>query len=88
MTIQQFITNVNNAIINPLIILLFAVALIYFLYGVLVYIGNADNEEERRKGARHILWSIVGFFVMLGVYGIILLIINTFGLTSSRPLFP
>ena len=45
--IDSFIANVGERIINPLIILLFSLALVFFLYGVFQYIMNGENEEER-----------------------------------------
>ena len=69
--LDQFITNLATVILNPLIRLMFAVAIIYFLWGVFVFIKNADSETERTKGAQHILWSIVGLSIMIGVYTIL-----------------
>ena len=42
-----FIANVDNKIINPLIGLLFALAIVYFLYGVFEFLSNQENEEKK-----------------------------------------
>ena len=70
-----FISN----IVNPIIYFLFAVALLYFLYGVLLFIIHADDETERATGKRHMFWGIVGLFIMVSVYGILGLILGTVG---------
>ena len=62
---------VNDAILNPLIILLFAVAVLYFLYGVMVFVQNQDNDKMMGDGKRHMFWGIVGIFLMLAVGGIL-----------------
>lgn len=54
-------------------------ALVYFIIGVITFIANADNEEDRNKGKRHITYSIIGLVVMVGVWGIIQLIANSIG---------
>ena len=42
-----------------------------FIYGIVEYIWSADNEEKVEVGKKHMIWGIVGIFVMLGVYGIL-----------------
>jgi len=71
---------IMSNIIEPCLIFLFGAAFIYFLWGIFKLIRNADSEEERKTGANHILYSVIGMFVMLGAYGIIRLIANTFNL--------
>ncbi len=46
-TLNGFITNVDNVIINPLIALLFALAVVYFLYGMLEFLMNQANDEKK-----------------------------------------
>ena len=75
--INKFIT----AIVNPLIILMFALALVYFLYGVFLFVKNADAEGDRETGKTHILWGLVGLFVMVSVYGILKIVVGTVGAT-------
>ena len=76
---DAFINNVITLIINPLIGLLFAVGIAYFVWGAALFILNADNEEARKKGKQHLLWSIIGLFVMVAVIGILRIVTNTFG---------
>lgn len=73
--LNRFVDN----IVNPVIYFLFAIALLYFLYGVLVFIINADDETARDTGKKHMLWGIIGLFIMVSVYGILGLIIGTIG---------
>lgn len=77
-TIDTFIGCLAGTIVNPLIQLLFAAALVMFLWGVFGYIRNADNPEGRQTGGRHILWGLIGMAIMVGVYGIIRILIKTF----------
>ena len=73
--LNRFVDN----IVNPVIYFLFAIALLDFLYGVLVFIINADDETARDTGKKHMLWGIIGLFIMVSVYGILGLIIGTIG---------
>ena len=70
----KLINNIKTFIINPIIGFMFAVAVAMFLYGIVEYIYGADNEEKREVGKRHIIYGIIGIFVMVGVFGIMNLI--------------
>ncbi len=82
-SLDKFIQNVNKLIINPLIMLLFALALVYFVYGLVQFIANAENEEERSTGKKHMIWGVIGLTIMLGVWTLIAIITNTLGISSS-----
>jgi hypothetical protein len=77
MTLDKFLANLAVVILNPLIKLMLALAVIYFLWGVFLYVKGADNETARKNGTSHIVWGLVGFFIMLGVYGILDLVTST-----------
>ncbi len=80
MKLDAFIAKVNSEIINPLIGFLFALAVVYFLYGVLQFILNQDNEEAKSTGRQHMIWGVIGITIMLGVIGILNIILSTFSL--------
>jgi succinate dehydrogenase/fumarate reductase cytochrome b subunit len=77
--IRQFVGKVNTLIVNPLIVLMFAAALMYFLYGVFQFIVNADQSEDRETGKQHMLWGIIGMFLMFAVFALLRIIQNTVG---------
>src|SRR3990167_5151551 len=84
-SVDSFMISVNTLIINPLIILLFALALAYFLYGVFEFIVNQQNEEKKTSGKSHMLWGVVGITIMMGVWAILGVILNTFNITDINP---
>jgi len=77
--VEQLVYKINRVILNPLIILMFAVALVSFLFGVAEFIGNAGSEEKRTKGKQHMIWGVIGMFIMVGVFAIMQIIVNTIG---------
>ena len=78
-TISTLMNSINKVIINPLIILLFALAIVYFMYGVAKYLLSPDNEEIRKTSKQQMLWGVFGMFIMLAVFGIMNIIISTTG---------
>jgi len=80
---DAFIGKVDTMIINPLILFLFALAVVYFLYGVLEFLLNQTNEEKKTSGKSHMIWGIVGLTIMVGVWAILGIILNTLGLSGQ-----
>jgi succinate dehydrogenase/fumarate reductase cytochrome b subunit len=78
--VDEFIQKLNEHILNPLISLLFVCAFVVFLYGVVEFIWNANNEQERSRGAQHILWGVIGMVVMISAWGILAIVRGTFGI--------
>lgn len=79
---QDLIQSLNDNIVNPFIILLIAFAILYFLWGVAQFVIYSDSEEERSKGKRHMIWGIMGIVIMVSVFGILSLVLNSFGVDS------
>ena len=73
----EVIGRINSVIINPIIVFLFAAALLIFLWGIVEFIGGIESEEKRSTGKRHIFWGIIGMFIMFAVWAIIRIISGT-----------
>lgn len=54
---------------------LYAIAFIFFLWGVYSYFFN-DNEEKRKEGRQFALWGIIGFAVLFSVWGLVRLLMS------------
>lgn len=78
-SIETLMKSINKVVINPIIFFIFALAMVYFLYGVAQYLLNPDNEEVRKTSKSHMMYGIFGLFIMVAVFGIMNLILNTLG---------
>ena len=84
--VGSFIIDTINNLIVPV---LFAVAFIVFLWGAFTtFILGAGSEDAKDKGKGLMLYSLIGFFVMVSIWGIIRLLQNTFSVTSTTPVIP
>ena len=83
MPINTFLNKVNEFILNPLIMLAFAVALLIFFFGIFQFIKSETADTQREDGKKKILYGIFGMFIMISAYGLIRLVLNTFGITTS-----
>ncbi len=84
-SVDSFIMNVNKLIINPIIVLLFVLALAYFLWGVFQFIANGENEEKKTTGKMHMLWGIIGLTIMMGVFAFMNIILSTLNVNGINP---
>ena|SRR3989338_7866116 len=84
-SVDSFVHNLNTLIINPLIVLLFALAVAFFLYGVFEFISNQESDEARAKGKSHMIWGIVGIVIMMGVFTILTMVLRTFNIQGIDP---
>ena len=82
---SQFLTKIDNQIINPLILLLFALAMVLFIYGIFDFVSNPENEDKRTKGKQNMIWGIVGLTIMMGVFMIMNLLVNTLNIKGINP---
>ncbi len=58
-------------LINQLIPLLIAVALLLFIWGMITFILAAGDEDARRTGRHKMVWSIIALFVIVSVWGLV-----------------
>jgi hypothetical protein len=81
--VGAFIINVINNILVPVI---FAIAFIVFVWGAFdTFILGANSEEVKEKGKNLMLWGLIGFFVMVSVWGLVNILTGTvsFGNNSN-----
>ncbi len=79
---EKLIHNIDKYIVNPVIGLLFGVALIIFVWGVFQYFLSSESEDGRKTGSQHILWGIVGMTIMVSAFGILNVVLGTFGISN------
>lgn len=77
---DQVLNRLIEQIVQPVVNLLFVVALLVFFWGIFQMIKGADNEDARADGKRVMLWGTIGLIIMFGAYGIIAVIKGTFGI--------
>lgn len=79
----NFVDTFNSVILFPIIALLSAVAFFLFCWGAVQYFVNADNDQGRSQGVKHMTWGIIGLVVMLSAWTILSIVASTFGLSDE-----
>ena len=90
--VSSFLNNFIDFINGTLVPFIFALAFLVFIWGVAQYfIFSHGSEEGQEKGKNLMLWGLIGFFVMVSVWGIVNLLVGAAGLggqTIDTNLFP
>lgn len=84
--------NVNNIgdiickfgeILNTIIPILLVLGVVYFVWGVVTYVIKSD-EEAKKRGKDRIIYGILGFVIIVSLWGIVSLIVSGFGLDQQE----
>ncbi len=80
-TLFQYITCSIGAVVIPLI---FGLAIVVFLYGMVQFvILGAGEEQKREQGRQHMIWGIIALTVMIGIWGLVQIVGDTFSLETG-----
>ncbi|HEU0081212.1 MAG TPA: pilin [Candidatus Paceibacterota bacterium] len=77
-SIFLFIKNILNTVL-PLII---AAAVVYFVWGMF-QLFLAGDEEKHEKAKTTVIYGVIAIFVMVSVWGLVNILANTFNLNNS-----
>lgn len=73
--VGSFVINTINNVIVPV---LFAIAFIVFLWGAFsTFILGANSGEAKENGKNLMLWGLIGFFVMVSIWGLVNILTGT-----------
>ena len=75
-----YITRIINDSVIPLI---FALATVMFVWGVVQFVINSDEEAKKEKGKQFMLWGIIALAVMVSVWGLVAILGKTFSIDTS-----
>jgi len=71
---------INNSVIP----LLFALAVVYFIWGVVQFVILGSGEEAKRtQGRQHMIWGVIALAVMIGIWGLVAILGGSFGIDTS-----
>ncbi len=85
--IDDFLGDVSAFINSTLIPLVFALALLMFIWGMFKFLILGGSEEESRKEGKNLmLWSVIGFVVMVSIFGIVNLLAGGLGFADDQTL--
>ena len=83
---------VTQLILRRVVVLLVSFAVIFFIYVITKYITAGEDEDKRNKMKNLMVYGIIGLFVIVSMWGIVYLLVNSFNLDLGKkvevPYFP
>ncbi len=85
-TLLQLYFNLNKYILNPLIGLAVAVAVIWILWGGIMLIIASQNGDSsgKERYKKHMIFGVIGLFIMVSVFGILEIVMNALRFIAQK----
>jgi hypothetical protein len=82
MGVEEFAAKLSEVIINPILALIFAAGFLVFVWGVVEFLAGMNGiGEGAQNGKRHMIWGLIGMFIMVAAYAILKIIANSLHVT-------
>jgi len=79
---HDLIIEIKN-VVDLLIPLAITCALLFFIWGLAVFILHAADEGKREEGRKRMMWGIVALFVIVSIWGIVSWIRSDLGIEDT-----
>jgi len=71
--------------LNNALELLMGFAVVMFVWYVIKYFIIQGDDINRAAAAQYVMWSLIGFFIILSLWGLVNILISTFNLGGNSP---
>lgn len=65
------------SLLNPVAVILIGLALMFVVWGLAISVLKSGNEEAVQKGRQLAIWGSIGLFVIVAVWGLVYLVVNS-----------
>ena len=82
-TLKTLIGTISGYL-NDILALLMGFAVVVFVYYIIKYFIQ-PSDTKRTEAAQYLMWSLIGFFIILSLWGMVNILISTFDLGTPNP---
>ena len=75
--------NLFASLLNLVTKIVFALAFLYFFWGMGQFILHSDDKTAREEGKKRMMWGVTALFVMFSIYGILYLLQDVIGFNAG-----
>jgi len=81
--LDNFLGKLTNWL-GLLLPILVGVAVIVFIWGLIIFIYKSNDETGRAEGKQRMIWGIIALFVMVSIWGIVGYIRDTLNINQEN----
>lgn len=78
--LMNYITCLISGSVIPLI---FSLAVVLFVYGVVQYVINNEDEIKKERGRSFMIWGVIALTVMITIWGLVSIVGSTFNMNTT-----
>lgn len=75
-----------SGIVARIIPIMFALAIIYFFWGLVVFLRAAGDPKAKEAGQNQMIYGVIAIAVMLSIYGLVSWLQTNLGVTDNSPI--
>ena len=83
-TIKGILDTISATILGPVVYILVIAATAVFIWGLIKFLTSAHDDKKAGEGKQLIIWGVVGLFAIVAMWGLVLVLQNTFHLDEER----
>ncbi len=85
----KYLVSLALGYFNIAISFIISLGILMFIWNVYKYfIAGSDNSESKKEAGLYVMWSVIGFFVILSIWGLVNILLKTFKLDNNVPATP
>lgn len=82
---KTFVSGFIDFMNGTLVPAIFGLAILVFLWGMFnTFILGGDDEEKQTKGKQLMMYSIAGFVLMIGIWGVVNIVASSLGINGTQ----
>ena len=82
----KYLVGIVLEYVDIAVYLIISLAILLFVWNIYKYfISGSDDVTAKKEAGLYVMWSIIGFFVILSLWGLVNILKNTFNLDNNRP---
>ena len=71
-------------LLDLLIPIAITIALLFFIWGLAMFILASGDEEKRKEGKQRMIWGVIALFIMASIWGLVRFIQSATGVTENE----
>lgn len=83
-TIENIIQAVTGDILRPVVTLLFVLATVSFIFGLIKLLLSAKETKKIEEGRKFIIYGLLGLFTIVAMWGLVYAIKRTFNISERN----